>query len=133
MKGALRERILEFLSSTEVRKRAKRRSELQITYAIVSHLPARRTELLYSSRMNYIQLRRYLKQLVSERLVFVDGEVCKATSLGIAFVRAYDRYLVALDQLSNTVDALKDVFAVNEPIRSDWSPMKRPGDGAKTG
>jgi len=85
----------------------KNRGSLDIVRDILSiaSVKVRKTRILYQANMNYVQLEKYLRQLLDGGLVECDGDSCYLiTRKGRAFLRAYANYLERCSRIRKEAD-----------------------------
>jgi predicted transcriptional regulator len=84
-----------------------------------------KTKIMYSARLNYKQLTRYLDGLTKEGLLHSDdkGAVFTTTERGMAFLNSYDRVEGLSEELAEKQREMHQFF------RTVPEPRRRQGDG----
>lgn len=72
---------------------------------------ARKTHVMYKANLSYLLLRKYLEELLSEELIYADGNYFFLTNKGIEFLELYANYEESCEkfnQQKNQIDVRKN-------------------------
>ena len=71
----------------------------------VASVKARKTRIMYQANLSFVQLEKYLHDLLEKGLLNYDGDSCYAiTKKGLEFLRLYDEYVDRCKVIKQQVD-----------------------------
>ena len=71
----------------------------------VASVKARKTRIMYQANLSFVQLEKYLHNLLEEGLLNHDGASCYLiTKKGLEFLRLYDEYIERCGAIKEQVD-----------------------------
>jgi predicted transcriptional regulator len=100
----------------------RRRGEKEIAHDIIQAADggARKTAIMYASRLNPSQLRTHLQRLLEEGFLEQRGEnsLYRATAKGRRYLKAFERYSESIQSVSEQERALDEFWQEDEESMS---------------
>ena len=94
------------MSTSNILRKANRHSlDIARDILLVASVRARKTRIMYQANLSFVQVKKYLHNLLEKNLLRHDGDSCYLiTKKGQEFLKLYDKYVEQSKKLRDSLD-----------------------------